>query len=121
MYIASGKQIKQHQRYLESLVRNRWGYTASYFLMAGMNLQVIFEKRSQWPSLFVSPITAGIPLWHHIWVNIFSAVMFPLLVAYLWVRVHNYRREQLAAEQEALQKAAMPTEGVWPPAPQSPV
>lgn len=84
-----------------------------------MNLQTIFEQRSQWPSLFVSPIAAGLPIWHHIWVNIFSVVMFPLLTVNLWMRVHSIRREQLAVKQEALQKATTPPDGVWPPPPVS--
>ena len=119
MQIATEKQQKRHQQSLESLVRNRWRYTGLYALLTGLNLQTIFEKRSQWSSLFLPSITTGIPLWHHIWVNILSVVMFPLLIANLWMRVHHIRREQVLAEQEALQKTEPPPERVWPPPPVS--
>ena len=76
----------------------------------------IFVKRAQWPHLLHYPF-AFVPFWGSIWVNIFSLVLFPFAIAKLWMRVHDYRREQLAAEQEALRKATLPTDGVWPPPP----
>jgi hypothetical protein len=77
----------------------------------------ILDKRPQWPFLFRYPPSVGIPLWHSLWLNILCAAFFMLAVALRWLRVYNYRRERLVTEQTALQKAAKPVEGVWPPPP----
>ena len=116
MRIATEQQQKRHQRYLESQVRNRWAWTGLYTFFILQSVLRIFDKRAQWPHLFHYPF-AFVPFWGSIWVNFVSLVLFPLVIAQLWVRVHNYRREQIAAEQEALWKAATPTAGAWPPPP----
>ena len=118
MQIATEKQQKQRQRTLESLTGNRWAFTALYVFFMGTSLDSIIKKRSQWPHLFQVPLSLG-PLWHSVWENIFTFVCMSLFLVLLWRRIYNYRREQLAAEQEALRKAATPVEGVSPPPPQS--
>ena len=120
MRIATEKQQKRHQRFLEKQLRNRWAYTALYSFWVLESIQRIFVKRAQWPHLLHYPFSL-VPFWGSIWVNIFSLVLFPFIITQLWLRIHNYRQEQLAAEQEALRKAASPTDGVWPPPPQSPI
>ncbi len=120
MRIATEKQLKRHQRRLESLIRNRWAWTALYVFMMMQSIVRIFDKRAQWPHLFAYPPSYGVPLWHSVWENILTIALFLFALIGLWWRVHNYRREQLAAKQEALRKAALPTDGIWPPPPQSP-
>ena len=48
-------------------------------------------------------------------------VWMSFFLVLFWLRIHRYRREQIAAEQERMQQAATPPDGVWPPPPQSPV
>ena len=98
---------------MESLVRNRWVYTGLYAFVMLESVLRIFVKRAQWPHLLHYPFSF-VPFWGSIWVNIFSLVLFPFAIAKLWMRVHNYHRKQLAAEQ----KVAPPMDGVWPPPPQ---
>ena len=78
---------------------------------------MLHQKRSQWPHLFTHPIPSGKTILDSAWANIAELALWSFVLAQLWVRVYNYRRELLAAEQEALQKAAKPPEGVWPPPP----
>lgn len=116
MQIATEKQQKRHQRYLESQIRNRWAYTAAYVLVMGTSLDSIIKKRSQWPHLFQTPLSLG-PLRHSVWENIFTFVCMSFFLVLFWLRIYRYRRAQFLAEQEALQQAATPTVGVWPPPP----
>ena len=118
MRIVTEEQQKRHQQYLDSQVRNRWAWTGLYVLLVLEFIQSVFDKRAQWPHLLHYPF-AFVPFWDSIWVNIFGLIMFPLLTVNLWMRIYDIRREQLAAEQEALRKAVMPTDGVWPPPPVS--
>ncbi len=117
MWALTEKQQKQRQRTIEWQLRNRWLWTAMCLFWIGESIQSIVVQRSQWPFLFKLPSPPTIPLWHHIYVNIFNLVMFSYLLILTWVRVHNYQRDLLLAEQMALQKAAKPTERVWPPPP----
>ena len=119
MRTLSEKQQKQHQKQMASLEKMRWWLTFTFLFDSLLNIVTLYEKRSQFASLFSPLSSSGFPIWHHLWVNIYLVIIGPILVFVWWVRIHNYRREQLAAEQEALQKAATPPDGVWPPPPQS--
>ena len=121
MRTLSEKQQKQRQRQMEAQERRRWIFTAVFAFDGFVNAETVFEKRSQLAHLFSPVSSSGFPIWHHLWINIFNAVIAPVLVVQLWARIHAHRREQLAAEQEALRKAAPPTEGIWPPPPRPPV
>ena len=118
MRVLTEEQQKKRQHSMEWQIRNRWAWTALFSFSAGISCLGIFEKRSQWPHLFAYPLSAGIPVWDSVWGNIFGIVVWALLLTQLWMRVHNSRREQIAAEQEALRKASTQAQGVWPPPPQ---
>lgn len=109
---------KEQWRFLEAQVRNRWAWTGLCLLPIGTSLDSILKKRSQWPHLLQTPLSLG-PLWHSVWENILVLVCMSFFLMLFWVRVYSYRREQLAAEQEALRKAATQANGVWPPPPVS--
>jgi len=112
------EQQKKQQWYLQNQVRNRWAWTGLCLLFIGTSLNSILKKRSQWPHLLQTPLSLG-PLWHSVWENILVLVCMSFFLMLFWVRVYSYRREQLAAEQEALRKAATQANGVWPPPPVS--
>lgn len=113
------EQQKKQQRRLESQVRNRWAWTALFLFNIGAAGLRTYEKRSQWPQLLQHPFSFSVPIWSSVVVSILTSILFLFALVQFWMRVHNYRREQLRAEQEALRKAAPPTVGVWPPPPAS--
>lgn len=117
MRTAAEKQQKRHQQYLDSQIRNRWALTASYLFTIAATTGMLLQKRSQWPHLFTHPIPSGKTILDSAWVNVAELALLAFNLFQLWVHVHNYRREQFLAEQEALRKAAMPADGVWPPPP----
>lgn len=118
------KQQAKRQRSLEWTVRYRWPFTALLTFNLIMGVAEIFEKHSQWSSwstLLRNSFPPGIPVMHSVWANVFGVVVWSVALAQLWMRVHEYRREQLRAEQEkALASASVSQQGVWPPAPQHP-
>lgn len=112
MRTLSEKQRKQRQKQMASQEKMRWWITFAFLFDSLLNIVSLYEKRSQFASLF-SPLSSnGLPIWHHLWVNIYLAVSGPILVSVWWVRIYRNRRKQLAAEQLALQKAATSPEGV---------
>ncbi|MGI4791575.1 MAG: hypothetical protein ACRYFS_22355 [Janthinobacterium lividum] len=121
MRTLSEKHHRQIQQQRASLEKMRWAYTFVFSFDAILNAVTVFDKRSQLPYLFTPLSSMGLPVWHHIWINIFNVAIGPTLVALWWMRFHAYRRDQLAAEQEALRMTSKPTEGIWPPPPQQSV
>ena len=116
MWQTKEKQRERQQRALEWQVRWRWPLTIFILLNIFLSLDVVIEKRSQWPLAFRFILPPGVPIRDAVWVDIFDVVLCTLMLVSLWVAVHNYRRDLLLAEQLALQKTALP-EGVWPPPP----
>ena len=109
--------LEQQEKSLRWLVKNRWLYTGVWLFGLATMVDSIFQKRLQWPFLISFSLPPGVPILHSIWENIFGACLFTFIIAQTWVRIYNYRRDLLLAEQMALQKAAQPPEGVWPPPP----
>ncbi len=109
--------LKQQERSLRWFTKNRGWFTCVLLLNIAIQASRVFAKRSQWPFLFSYPHSVGIPLDNSIWINILAIALLSFGLVSWWVRVHNYRRDLLLAEQMALQKAARPPEGVRPPPP----
>ncbi len=111
------EQQKKQQRYLERQIEKRWQWTLLYVFIIMTTFAMLYQKRSQWLHLFTRPIPPGKTILDSAWVNIAELALWSFVLVQLWLRVYNYRRELLLAEQMALQKAAQPPEGVWPPPP----
>ncbi len=109
--------LEQQQKSLASLIKYRRLYTCVGAFIVATSVDGVFHKRSQWPFIIRFSLPSGVPIWHSAWENIFTIVGLSFVLISWWVRIHNYRRELLLAEQLALQKAAQPPEGVWPPPP----
>ena len=113
------EQQEKRQRTLEWRVRWRWPATVLCLFGIAIQIAVILNKHSQWPMLFRCPPWASISFPHSVWINIFDVTIASIALFQWWQRVHNYHREQLAAEQETLRKAAPPAGGIRPPPPVS--
>ena len=118
MRVLTEEQQKKRQHSMEWLIRTRWFVTGVLLFGTALNIPEVFQKRSQFPTLFTLPSILGFWGVHSVWVNILCSVIGPLVAVSLWFRVYNYQREQIAAEQEALRKASTQAQGVWPPPPQ---
>ena len=112
------RTLGQREKSLKPFIKYRWLYTFAYLYVIAAMVDGIFDKRSQWPFILRLSLPLSVPIWHSIWGNIFTAALFSFFLISGWVRIHNYRRDLLFAEQLTLQKAAKPPEGSWPPPPQ---
>ena len=111
--------LEQQEKSLKWFMKYRWLYTSLLLFSFAASIGEIFRKRSEWPFIVRLSLPPGVPIWHSIWENIFAVAVWSFVLISWWVRIYNYRRDLLAAEQTALQKAAGPPEGVWPPPPVS--